>query len=500
VKDRREAISASFVILSAGLPESKDLAPLASRVISFLRRAHVTLSVALQPKPWLPRDERLKTIMTDSWFARSGLIPNRGNALSPELIRSLASDLRRQRDGTQHRPRCSAAGHIAEVMAKAFAEWRSRDYNPRRELISALGSAHAATENFHPLLLDRSLDAMLAPFTREAPRAIAEKSPQLSGHLIGFVMAGNVVGAGLHELVQTLIAGASVLIKTSSAEPFFFSQLAHTIAELDPEIGDAMAVLNWSRSDRDLTDLFLQSCDVVVAYGDDTTVEWLGRGSNSRVIGFNSRLSCALIAAEAAADAHLEPICEALAQDISLFEQRGCLSPHHVFVTGAPAQAHRFAAYLASALDRIDTQMPAPRHHPLEDSAAVRHLRETVRWRKLAGQTVDLWEGDRLAWTVVYDPAAEFCISPLLRTITVSCVQDASDLQARIRRVAGRLEGVGIADLSAKLDAMKAVLHHNGASYFCPPGNLQSPPLSWQHGGRDFMTDLNHRLVRLTLR
>jgi hypothetical protein len=31
VKDRREAISASFVILSAGLPESKDLAPLASR-------------------------------------------------------------------------------------------------------------------------------------------------------------------------------------------------------------------------------------------------------------------------------------------------------------------------------------------------------------------------------------------------------------------------------------------------------------------------------------
>src|SRR5204862_1234182 len=47
----------------------------------------------------------------------------------------------------------------------------------------------------------------------------------------------------------------------------------------------------------------------------------------------------------------LEKAAIALAEDIVVFDQRGCLSPRLVFVIGDAARAHSFGAALSTALD-----------------------------------------------------------------------------------------------------------------------------------------------------
>src|SRR5713226_4068741 len=85
---------------------------------------------------------------------------------------------------------------------------------------------------------------------------------------------------------------------------------------------------------------------------------------------------------EAASAVGAHEAASAIARDVTLFEQRGCLSPHHVFVEGGDGTASRdFAERIAHALDAL-----AGRHTPARltagAAAAIRRARETARWRK----------------------------------------------------------------------------------------------------------------------
>jgi len=286
----------------------------------------------------------------------------------------------------------------AEALARAFDCWRDREFPKRRETVAQIASAWG----YATALLDESLDAMLEPFRNSALRSFGARVPSRRD-VIGFIMPGNVPGAGLHEFSTALIAGSGLIVKTSSTEPLFFGAFARTIAEVDPQVGARIAVFNWSRGQTHLTEAFRTACDWIVAFGSDATLAGLttaeipatsnqSKYRDTQLVGFGSRVSGALVMSEASRDS--TDVANALARDITLFEQRGCLSPHHVFVEGTGARA--FAAELATALDRMAAKLPPPHRYGLEDAAAVRSVRENARWRALGGQDVALWEGARL--------------------------------------------------------------------------------------------------------
>ncbi len=184
------------------------------------------------------------------------------------------------------------ADRMADALARAFELWRDRDYVRRRDTIAAI----ADSAGYSVAMLENSIDALLKPFTSDALKAMAARvsggRQDVKPKTVGFIAAGNVAGAGIHEIAIALIAGARVLIKTASAEPIFFAEFARTLAEVDREAGARVEVLNWSRARTDLTDELIAKCDRVVAYGDDATIESLR--SRSDVIGFGSRVSAAL--------------------------------------------------------------------------------------------------------------------------------------------------------------------------------------------------------------
>ncbi len=402
------------------------------------------------------------------------------NALTSSTIAEAASRVRAAFK-SPHEPRAAAV-----ALAQAIELWRGRGFARRRSAVTQI----AARSGFSSVLLDASLDALFAPFDARALDALARRARPGTAHaMLGFVMPGNVAGGGLHELLIALITGAGALVKTSSAEPVFFAEFLRTVCEVDSALGARAAVFNFGRDAADLTTALAANADLLVAYGDDRTLAALARGMATPLDGFGSRLSGALISPDALADAaSTADAVRRLARDVTLFEQLGCLSPHHVFVAQSRAVTVRaFARELAAALDSLARELPSPERLPLGDAAAVRRAREIARWRALGGDDIELIEGPRFGWTVILDSAAPFTPSPGFRTVYVSSFSDDADLRARLAPAAGRLEGFAVAGSEADHARYAPMLAELGVSWAAPAGQLQSPPPDWRHGGGTFI-------------
>jgi len=427
----------------------------------------------------------------------AGEQPDADPAALGSLTSAIGQAAARLRRAEQCLPdRVSAAlGHTAEL-------WRKREFAPRRETVAAL----AAELGMAPPLLDESLDALFEPVTAVALASLVTKLP-VTNRLFGFLMPGNVPGAGIHEVCAALLAGATLIIKPPSIEPLFFVNFIRTLAEVDGAVAARATVVNFARADSAAMRELWSCCDGgVIAYGDDATIAALAAARGARpLVGFGSRLSGALVIAGASPSA-ADSAADGLARDVTLFEQRGCLSPHHVFVVGSAGQARGFAARLARALDHLARRLPSPVRLPLSAAAAIRAMRERARWRALThrsdcdpGGDVALWEGERygephsetpvetMTWTVVYDSAAPFCVSPGYRTVFVSALDGADELGARLGAASARLEAFALAAPSGAREGLEANLRLLGVSYVCEPGQMQSPPLGWPHGGGAFL-------------
>jgi hypothetical protein len=364
------------------------------------------------------------------------------------------------------------AKRVAGALSSAFEMWRNRTSANRRDALRKI----AESSGWSYALLDESMDALLRPFARSALDSLAVRV-RPTHDVFGFVMPGNLPGAGVHELTLALMAGAGVIVKAASAERIFFAEFARSVREVDPIAGERLAVFSWDRSHSELTEVMREACDALVALGDDSTLAALEAGGP--VVGFGSRLSAAFMGRDIASSNGR--MVSAVARDVTLFEQQGCLSPHHVFVEAPSAEARNFAAELASEMAKWARRLPPPARLPLEATAAIRREREVARWRGIGGEPVTLFEGPQLGWTVIFDPTAQIAASPGYRTIRVSAVASIDELCTRLAPAAGRLEAIAVAsDRSEMLAIAMRVL---GVTYLAAPGEIQSPPLEWPHGG-----------------
>ncbi len=374
-----------------------------------------------------------------------------------------------------------APPQVADVLATVLTRWRDREFTPRRGTIERI-SRHLG---FSIPLLEESLDALLAPFTRDALAQLAARVA-VRREVLGFVMAGNVVGAGLHEVVLGLLAGAGLLLKTASREPWFFEELAKTLAHEDLRVGSRLQVFNWSRARDDLTRTLREVIDEIIAYGDNSTVAAVGGGGE--MVGFGNRLSAALVTRGAARGGRAPQVARCLARDVTLFEQLGCLSPHQIFVEcDGEGDAVGFAESLGRAMADLANRLPPPLHLELEDAAALRSVRETARWRAIAGEPVRTIEGPGLSWVVIFDRDADLSPAPGLRCVRVSAIRNLADLATRLASVRGKVEALAVAGSGDTISTIRDLLAAVGVSYLAEPGAMQSPPLTWRHGGGWFL-------------
>jgi hypothetical protein len=342
-----------------------------------------------------------------------------------------------------------------------------------REMVRA-SMRHLFREWASPAAVDRALGDFAGGFAgfRDGRRAAA---PRLTYH----VLAGNVPWAGVDSLFAATLVGSASLVKLSSQEPSFTGLVAQVLAGEDSDIAEAIAVLHWPRGSHAVEEVVLQGADAVVAFGDNASVAaYAGRlahriaSGQTRFVPRGHRISAAIVGPGGDHD----DVAEGLALDVTAEEQKGCLSPHAVYLVGM-SEPERFAERLAAALERYEQQW----RREWEDAGLAASVQQERAAAEFAGARVIAPE-DSTTWTVIVDRSVTFTPVPTARFARLRIVDSLEQAIAALLPARGLLSTIGVAGFE---DAMRAAdqIASLAPGRICPVGRMQRPPAGWNHEG-----------------
>jgi hypothetical protein len=269
------------------------------------------------------------------------------------------------------------------------------------------------------------------------------------------VLGGVLPPSHLQAVLRPWLLGADVLVKAPSQDPAFPALLAASFPGV-------------TLTSRDDVPSCARTVDAVVVVGGDEAVREIAAlvPLSTPFLGYGDRLSIGLTD-EAPPAAALE----GFADDIRLYDQRGCLSLRELWVRGDPqGVAERLAEQLLCSARRPPLGALEDRIRRYHDLAVMSGAVVHAEWSSESGRRVLSWcvavetddaplppgPGGRVVVVRRWQPGAMNPPAPL------SSVAVAGALSAEERRSLIRL----------------------GASRFVAPGELQAAPPSWWHDQR----------------
>lgn len=417
---------------------------------------------------------RLKEIVDQLLFAREqALLPRSVDNIATSLDRVVAHFL----DPTT--PECQEAiaglpeetGLSPEMIRHAlplvFAEYR------REQLLAALDNEFGSRT-----VLDEFLPSGANQRRAQGPPLLAQ------------VLAGNIPGAGIDGIIFALLVKSATLVKTASTVSLLPKLFARCLTQVDPDLGACLAVVTWPGGHSELEHVAYSEADVVLASGSDESLAAIRTRIRGRLIGYGHKVSFSVLTKEALSQ-DLDNLAHRTAYDIALFDQQGCLSPQLVYIEEGGALAPKaFALQLAQGLQDWQQQLPRGKTS-LAASMAIRRTRDEAEWQALAGKDTVLHNSPQgTDWTVIYDADPTFTLSPLYRTIRVKPLSTLAQLSSLLAPWRPHLEAAAIAASPERAVHLATLLGKAGVSRICPTGALQTPPLSWRHGGRPRIAEL----------
>lgn len=413
-------------------------------------------------------------------------------------VRDAASHLRA---GGPRLARMTTAA-IADRIARTAAAWLA-DESPYMERACELAEG---VTGFHPSMLRWSLDELLRrlsprslaalvdtelgavePF--QAPRSHGSEPCKRTGHppgLIFQVLAGTVPPVGIETIVLALLARGPLLLKTASDEPLIARLFLESLREHAPDLAEHIAVLTWSGGDDPIDDAACRAADIVVAYGGNDAVNALLSRCRfpTRFYGYGHRVSFAVIGPGAFhGRAALDQITEATALDAAAYDQRGCMSPHCVFVArDAPWTPSEFAAKLADhGFPTVQERLPRGRL----DQGVAAAIQQARGVAEFTAQGVFGNDG----CLVTLQQETRFHPSPGGRTLHVVPFDDYKSLFDAVRPLEGAISTVGVALDPADEEEVTNALGKLGARRIARIGRMQRPIWLRHHDGRPRIGD-----------
>ena len=356
-----------------------------------------------------------------------------------------------------------APPRLEQAWADTVAAFRDPASEERRRLSPAL----TRLSGLSPPGAAAGLEVVLRGVAGGPAEALLVGAEPGGGGLVVVVLAANLPGLAVQPLLRALAARCPVILKSPSAEPLFAPAFVDALRRREPGLDDALAAVTWPGGDRALEAPLLAAARAVVAYGEDETLADLARRAPGKVRGHGPKASLAVLGPGADPQA----VAPALARDVALFDQRGCLSVQAVYAP--PAQAGALAAALARALESLALDLPPGPLDP-ELAARVQQVRAEAAMRGLRIAELPLRHG-----TVIVENHAAFRPSPGLRTVRIHPLGELERLAEWLAPWRGRLQG---AALAGRLPAdLRAVLAGLGVSRFAPAGELQAADATWEN-------------------
>jgi len=368
-------------------------------------------------------------------------------------------------------------------LARLLDDWRAPGSRWQKRLVEELPgatgfAAETVREGLARALEGWTGDALRSLVVRELgalpPASSVEGFPHTS-----VLLAGSIPMPTIVSLVAPLVLHSAVLAKPAARDPISARVFADSLAEVDPELAACLEVLPFASDDAETGDAFL-AADCVVATGSDETIAGVAARvrAGTRLVTYGHRLSVAAVGGAALADPE---VARALALDVALWDQLGCLSPVAVYCVAPDAEP--FAEALAAALGEIEGRLPRGAV-ATDAAAALRRERDEAEMRRAGGADVSVRGDASLRWTVVRESDPTWRPAPLHRFVRVHAVASSAELRRAIAPLSRHLAAVGLAGVEP------SALAASGASRLCAPGRMQTPPLDWHHDGQPLLLPL----------
>jgi len=362
----------------------------------------------------------------------------------------------------QERLRAASVEDLLGLCDAAGRAWTQ----PGNEVARMVGSLAIG---FLPLWLRRSnLEPLIAlalrgdrgaidGFVPQAPASQRLHRAQPRGLLVHWV-AGNVPLLGMISVIQGLLTKNANLVKVSQQNagvlPYFLSALAEvTFRRPDGEeisgklLTDAVRAIYTDREDAAGAALSVLA-DMRVAWGGREAVEAimnLPRRFGTEDIVFGPKTSFVVVGAEKlSGEPEARKAAMLVARDAVALGQRGCNSPHTVFVErGGALTPEAFAALLGEEMGRASRQVP-PDVSPQESF-------RIMGWRAEYDIKGEAWYSEGVRWSVFYSDEDRGLATPCYgRTLFVRPVDNIFDVTA-LCSVNTQTAGLALGDRRLKL-------------------------------------------------
>ncbi len=430
--------------------------------------------------------------------------------LTAAMIGDACQTLKRNREQYL---RARSTQSIVELLAEVAENWLQPDYPFRQHALSEgptrTGFSRATllaglegffqqltVENLHALLNQelghvQRLDSFVSTSADErAGRSAFAAGPELLVH----IAAGNLPNPTLMSLVLGLLLRSAQFVKCASGTSFIPRLFAHSLYDAEPKLGACLELAEWRGGHQhELETALFHEANCVTATGGDEALAAIRNRLPTRVrfLGYGHRVSFGYVAHETLSGFSAKKLVARAAADVVAWDQRGCLSPHVLYVeNGGSVSAENFAAMLAEEMERREALEPRA---PVSTAAAADIASRRAVYEIRAAHSPDTrhWASKgSTAWTVIFENDPRFQLSCLNRFIYVKGVSNLTEALQGAEPVRGQVSTVGLAAPETRADKMVAQLAHWGATRICPLGQMQNPPLTWRHDGRPALGDL----------
>lgn len=264
------------------------------------------------------------------------------------------------------------------------------------------------------------------------------------------VLSANVFVGALRALALAVAAAPRVSVRMSSRESVFTRALLNTVQ--DESIVGSTGIVEALRP---------STGDEIHLYGHDDTLRRIVGGLPTGVIvrAHGTGMGVVLMGASADVDA----VAEEVANDVVVFDQRGCLSPRIVLVEGGNDRALAVAQALAAVLCGRERAVPIGELEPELLGERTRYW-ETVR---VVGELFEAGQGS-------VGVSAAVLVPPVGRNVhVVPCA--AGQAEPALGGMWGFVAAIGLADGGGGL--AEEVKRAAPRARYSEVGRMQRPPL-----------------------
>ena len=428
--------------------------------------------------------------------------------LSPRMITEACDTLKRNRSKFLA-PRTTES--IVKVLCEVASEWRQPENKFRR---LALEFGPAETGYSRPIL-ERGLDGFFSQCAPETFSALLEQDLGRAQRLDEFVpcsddvagraamvhgpeflvhiAAGNLPNPAWMSLMLGLLARSAQFMKCASGASLLPRLLAHSIYEADPKLGACLELAQWRGGHLELENTLFAEADCVTATGGDEALADIRRRlpARARFLSYGWRVSFGFVVREVLRPETVAAVVSQAADDVTAWDQNGCLSPQVIYVEErGMVESDKFAELLALELMRREETEPRGKIST-ETAAAIASRRAVCEVLAAHRADVKIWQSQNsTAWTVVFEHEIRFQFSCLNRFIHVKPVPDVNAVLEGMDTVREKISTAGLAAPPEKAREIARQFACWGVPRICPLGRMQQPPLVWRHDGRPALGDL----------